>query len=69
MGCGAPGDDTVIDYIHNIKGGLTHLPQQLRAAAEGKKIHPVWWDVYTWLIKNGKPKHIEILNSIFFVNQ
>ena len=63
------GDDTDINYIHNIKGGLTHLPQQLRTAAEGKRINPIWWDVYTWLVTNGKSKHMKKLNGIFYVNQ
>lgn len=63
------GGDSDLDFISNLSGGLMYLPQRIRAAIEGNKINPIWWDVYTWFVSKEGIANKQILNGLFLKNQ
>jgi ATP-dependent helicase/nuclease subunit B len=66
-----PADDTAIQlsFLAQPDRALTHLAVQLKQAANGAAVAPIWWDVYNWFARTDRERLRPLLQSLHYTNR
>lgn len=65
---GMPGAND-LEFITAPGRSLTYLAGRLREAMSGRKIDPLWWEVYNWFVQQNNYRFAMIMGSLFFTNR
>jgi ATP-dependent helicase/nuclease subunit B len=66
------GDEaSQLAYVTHPSKTLSALAVKLQSAKRGYPLHPLWWDVYNWIMDQPawKERGLKILSSLFYRNQ